>query len=96
MPNDDLSIERGAIALDQLIAGSSTKARGEPQTIQKNAPAEGRLSPQRIIALEIGELLERDFPPMEPLLAPWLCKQHLSMVYAWRGVGKTHFALGVA
>lgn len=50
----------------------------------------------RIVALDIDELLTREFPPMEPLLAPWLCKQHLSMVYAWRGVGKTHFALGVA
>lgn len=96
MPNDDLSIERGAIALDQLIAGSSTTARGTPTANRENVPAGGRLSPARIIALEIGELLERDFPPMEPLLAPWLCKQHLSMVYAWRGVGKTHFALGVA
>ena len=52
--------------------------------------------PPRIIALDIDELLLREFPPMEPLLSPWLCKQHLSMVYAWRGVGKTHFALGVA
>jgi AAA domain/Homeodomain-like domain len=50
----------------------------------------------RIVALDIDELLMREFPPMEPLLTPWLCKQHLSMVYAWRGVGKTHFALGVA
>jgi hypothetical protein len=33
---------------------------------------------------------------MEALLAPWLRKQHLCMVYAKRGVGKTHFALGVA
>lgn len=49
-----------------------------------------------IVALEIEELLSRDFPPMEALLAPWLRKQHLSMVYAKRGVGKTHFALGVA
>lgn len=49
-----------------------------------------------IVALEIGEMLKRDFPPMEALLAPWLRKQHLSMVYAKRGVGKTHFALGVA
>lgn len=59
------------------------------------AEAERRSEPC-VIALEIGELLKRDFPPMEPLLSPWLCKQHLSMVYAWRGVGKTHFALGVA
>lgn len=50
----------------------------------------------RIVALEIGELLRRDFPPMEALLAPWLRKQHLSMIHAKRGVGKTHFALGVA
>jgi len=50
----------------------------------------------RIVALTIDELLTRKFPPMEALLAPWLCKQHLSMVYAWRGVGKTHFALAVA
>jgi len=49
-----------------------------------------------IVALDIGDLLIRDFPPMETMLSPWLCKQHLSMVHAWRGVGKTHFALGVA
>ncbi len=49
-----------------------------------------------IVALDIGDLLIRDFPPMETMLAPWLCKQHLSMVHAWRGVGKTYFALGVA
>ena len=29
-------------------------------------------------------------------MSPWLRKQHLAMVYAKRGVGKTHFALGVA
>ncbi len=49
-----------------------------------------------IVVLDIGDLLMYDFPPMETMLAPWLCKQHLSMVHAWRGVGKTHFALGVA
>ena len=50
----------------------------------------------QIVALDIDELLVHDFPPMEELLSPWLCKQHLSMVHAWRGVGKTHFALGIA
>ncbi len=49
-----------------------------------------------IVVLDIGDLLLYDFPPMETILAPWLCKQHISMVHAWRGVGKTHFALGVA
>lgn len=60
-----------------------------PSPVEKNVTA-------RIVALDIGDLLMRDFPPMEALLSPWLCKQHLSMVHAWRGVGKTHFALGVA
>ena len=50
----------------------------------------------RLVALSINQLISHQFPEMEPLLSPWLCKQHLSMVYAWRGVGKTHFALGVA
>lgn len=59
--------------------------------MQTDAP-----SVPRIVSLNIDDLLKRDFPPMEELLAPWLCKQHLSMVYAWRGVGKTHFALNVA
>ena len=59
-------------------------------------PQEGASHQPRIVVLDIDALLARDFPPMEPLLSPWLCKQHLSMVYAWRGVGKTHFALGVA
>jgi hypothetical protein len=50
----------------------------------------------QIVALEIGELLIRVFPPMETLLAPWLRRQYLAMVHAIRGVGKTHFGLGVA
>lgn len=49
-----------------------------------------------IVALKISELLAREFPPMETLLAPWLRRQYLVMVHAMRGVGKTHFGLGVA
>lgn len=51
---------------------------------------------REIAALEIGDLLTRDFPPMETLLTPWLRRQHLVMVHAKRGVGKTHFALEIA
>ena len=49
-----------------------------------------------IVALEIGELLQREFPAKDPLLSPWLRRQDLVMVHAWRGVGKTHFAMNVA
>ena len=44
----------------------------------------------------IEELLNKDIPPRENILSPWLPSQGLAMVYAPRGVGKTYFALGVA
>lgn len=46
--------------------------------------------------LNLTELLTHEFPEREAILAPWLLTQSLTMVYAWRGVGKTHFAAGVA
>ncbi len=68
-----------------------------PSAKPANGPAvDSEAIHDRIVVLNIDDLLMRDFPPMEALLSPWLCKQHLSMVHAWRGVGKTHFALGVA
>lgn len=48
-----------------------------------------------LIALNVKDLLSRNFPPRDNLLTPWLPKQGLVQVYAYRGVGKTHFALGV-
>lgn len=45
---------------------------------------------------EIGDFLQRNIPPREHILAPWLPTQGLAMVYAARGVGKTFFALNVA
>src|ERR1700730_16225952 len=51
---------------------------------------------QPLVALEIGDLLARDFTPAEAILSPWLRRQTLAMVHAARGMGKTHFALGVA
>lgn len=46
--------------------------------------------------INIKNFLARDFPPREQLLSPWLPAKGLSMVFAPRGVGKTHFALAVA
>lgn len=46
--------------------------------------------------LNIEEFITRDYPPREMLLAPVLAVQSLSMIFAMRGVGKTHFALSCA
>jgi len=44
----------------------------------------------------LQDFLEINFPDREPMLAPWLTVSSLHIVYASRGVGKTHFSLGVA
>lgn len=49
-----------------------------------------------IIALDLHDLAKMKFKPREPLLLPWLHSQDLCMVYAGRGIGKTHFALSIA
>lgn len=48
------------------------------------------------VALTIEEFLQKNYPPRSNLLAPWLQNPALAMIYAWRGVGKTHVALRVA
>jgi len=48
----------------------------------------------RIVSLE--EFLGLKLPPIENLLDPWLGVQGLALIYAPRGIGKTHVALGIA
>ena len=36
------------------------------------------------------------FPEREHILSPWLTTQGLAMIYAERGIGKTHISLGIA
>jgi putative DNA primase/helicase len=50
----------------------------------------------KLVAVGIGEFLVHEFSPRSNLLSPWLPLQGLTMVYAYRGIGKTHFALAVA
>lgn len=57
---------------------------------QKQGLVEGALRP-----IAIDEFLTRDFPAKEMIVAPWLPKKGLALAFAPRGVGKTHFAIGV-
>ncbi len=84
-------IERGASFLDASAEARLKNMSGNASALQK---FEAPVKPIEI--LDLDTILKRDFPPQESLLMPWLCRQHLSMVHAWRGVGKTHFALWVA
>lgn len=53
-------------------------------------------APEPLCAVDLAALLRHPFPEREYILAPVLTLGSLSMVYAWRGIGKTHFALGLA
>lgn len=52
--------------------------------------------PAPLMALDVGELVERQFKPREPLLSPILHSQDLAMIFAGRGIGKTHFCIALA
>ena len=62
-----------------------------PDQVEPDEPA-----PRKLLALNIYEFLSREIPPREMLLAPILPTQGLVMLYSWRGVGKTHTAIGIA
>jgi putative DNA primase/helicase len=51
---------------------------------------------RRLKSIELADFLELDIPDREKLLGEWLPTQSVCMVYAYRGVGKTHFSLNVA
>lgn len=49
-----------------------------------------------LCVVSAADFLQTKFQPRKTLLSPWLQSQNLSMLYAWRGVGKTHAALNIA
>jgi hypothetical protein len=51
---------------------------------------------KKVSAVNYDEFLRCELPPRENLLAPWLPKKGIAMAHAPRGIGKTHFAHGVA
>jgi RecA-family ATPase len=56
----------------------------------------GLAEPTALCPIGLEDFLTRPFPPREMVCAPWLPVAGLAMIYAPRGVGKTHVALGLA
>lgn len=79
-------LEKGAAFLDALAC-----AHDEGGLVNGVKPAT-----RAFIAADLAELMAYKFRTREALLSPWLRTQSLSLVHAWRGVGKTHVALNVA
>jgi hypothetical protein len=49
-----------------------------------------------LAVVEVMDFIKMDLPNREVILSPWLPAQGLAMIYAPRGIGKTHVALGIA
>ena len=81
--------------LDAGMQDPRTAPEQREEQVQK-VQEEQEKRPSGLNVVDIESFLEMKFPPRETLLSPWLPAQGLCMVYAPRGVGKTHFSLGVA
>jgi hypothetical protein len=93
----DLSIQRGAEALDRLRSRQAVPSEINPLSSARNSidgPVSSLLQPLRVIGL--NELIKMEIALRSAVLSPWLMAQSLNMIYGWRGVGKTHVSLGIA
>lgn len=60
--------------------------------ISTSGMAQGKPS---IIGVTLAKFTSMNLPPRVNIMDPWLTEAGLCMIYASRGVGKTHFALEV-
>jgi RecA-family ATPase len=85
--------------LAQCDADIAAKRKGWPNGHEAREPRQYELVPaytKGLITLSGTELLQKEFPHREMILAPWVPEKGLAMVFAERGVGKTWVALNIA
>jgi hypothetical protein len=51
---------------------------------------------KRLVSIGVRDFFLRDVPPREVYLEPWVHQRDVGFMFAWRGVGKTLFGLGMA
>lgn len=61
--------------------------KDQPETAKKMRPP--------LVVVGAADLLTASFPDRDMLLHPWLESQSLTMIHAWRGLGKTYLALNI-
>jgi putative DNA primase/helicase len=96
---NDLYQSEGPEVVTAAIKGAqpvAPKDQGKEASMQLVSVNREPAPQRKIVVVSIEDFLARELPPREVLLAPWLLSQSLNMVYAWRGVGKTHFSMNVA
>ena len=64
--------------------------------VSQPRPIERQTARQPPTVFSGDEFLKREFPPRTPILGEWMTEKSLIMVHAYRGTGKTLFALSLA
>lgn len=91
-------------ARERKIGSMAHELAMDPGSLQKILPRLSELREEeqnsepgrQLKVLSLQELLQISFPERENLLFPIILTQSLSMIHAWRGLGKTHIGLGIA
>ncbi|HUS97964.1 MAG TPA: AAA family ATPase [Hyphomicrobiaceae bacterium] len=87
-------VSKGWDAADALDEGWNQGRALE--LVQDASPAKAASVKTRLRADTVGDFLALEIPPRELILEPFLPSQGLAMMFAKRGIGKTHLSLGVA
>src|SRR5262245_5917756 len=89
--------DKGDISDWLAAGGSAEKLRAMVGALPDGAARVDSPSsqPERLKPLTLSELFDLEIKEREMLLSPILPEKGLVMVYAYRGVGKTHVALGI-
>ena len=66
------------------------------QSIERGKTYLDEMIQQSLVVDDLHEFIKRELPVREAMLSPWLLNQSLAMIHSWRGIGKTHVALGIA
>jgi hypothetical protein len=89
----------GADLATHVIGGGLAEGREQRNELERAARAQQTASvapSPKLKPIELSDFLALQIPPREMVLAPIIPEKGLAMLYAARGVGKTHVAHGIA
>jgi putative DNA primase/helicase len=85
-----------AAAKELVRQGYGEKPKKTNSTCENAEPVIKEQKKCRIKIIDALDFMAMTFPPRENIMAPWLPSQGLTMIYALRGIGKTHLSLEIA
>lgn len=94
LPGLEYQESHGKDISDWLASGNTSI--GLLEILSKTPDYVTQVAKSKILAVTVEDFLKMELPEREIILTPFLPSQGLCLLYAKRGVGKTHVALGIA